>query len=193
MTMRILRLLVAGGFAALSLVVVTAAPSFACSCAETGTADHVKGADVVMLGVIEDRQGPPLRAVMSSGDPATYTVAVEQVFKGAAPPRTYVLSPDSGASCGLEFIETGARYVVFADENGAELWASLCGGTAGATPAFVAEVEAATGQPVRPDPELEPAFRPTAAGGLALPAGLLAGGALVALTATLWARMLRRS
>lgn len=177
---------------ALWLVVVTAAPSSACSCAGADTAGYVDRADVVLVGVVTDRQGPPLRPVMSSGDPATYTVEVDRVFKGEARPTTYVLSADSGASCGLEGIEEGGRYVVFADRSGDELWASLCGGTAAADPALVAEVEAVTGPALDPDPDAEPTVRPTVGAGLAVPVAAASGLALLLLGGVLWLRLLLR-
>lgn len=190
--MRLLRVLLAALAGAVALVVLPAAPSFACSCAAASTAEQVERADVVMLGTVTDRQGPPLRPVMSSGDPATYTIEVEQVFKGEVPPTASVLSADSGASCGLEGVEEGSRYVVFADRSGGELWAGLCGGTAAAGAAFVADVQTAAGPPGPPDPDAEPTVRPAVGGELALPVAAAAGIGLVLLAGLLWLRLLLR-
>lgn len=190
--MRLLRVLLAALTGAVALVVLPAAPSSACSCVQGTPQEYVDSADVVVLGTVTDRQGPPLRPVMSSGDPATYTVQVEQVFKGDVPPTAYVLSADSGASCGLEGVEEGGRYVVFADRSGGELWASLCGGTAPADPRLLDEVVAASGPPQAPDPRAEPTIRPTAGAGLALPVAVAGGLALVLLAGALWARLLLR-
>lgn len=189
--MRALRLLLAGVLGALSLVVLTTSPSFACSCVQASPAEHVDAADVVVLGTVVDRQGPPLRPVMSSGDPATYTVEVERVFKGVVRPTVHVLSADSGASCGLE-AEEGRRYMVFADRTRGELWAGLCGGTATADPQLVAEVEEAAGPPRDPDPRAEPTVRPTAGAGLAVPLAAASGLGLVLLGGVLWLRLLLR-
>lgn len=185
--MSALRLLLAGVLGTLSLVVLGASPASACSCAGAGTAEYVDAADVVVLGTVTDRQGSPLRLVMSSGDPATYTIEVEHVFKGMARPTVHVLSAGSGASCGLEGVDEGGRYVVFADRSGQELWAGLCGGTAVADAGFVAEVEAAAGPPRQPEPEAEPTLGPDG-GGLAAPVAVAAalGVALLAGVRWLW-------
>lgn len=46
----------------------------------------------------------------------------------------------SGASCGLEWMRVGVRYLVYATSEDGELWASLCGGTAPAKQAPVDRV-----------------------------------------------------
>jgi len=210
--MRALRLLLAGAFAALSLVVFTASPSFACSCAAAGTAQYVDGATVVFTGTVTDKEPPPKRPVMSSGDPITYTFDVERWFKGEEQSPLPVLSPMSGASCGIEGVRPGQRYVVFASEGrGGDLWASLCGGTAPWSAGLEADVEAAAGAGTPPDdapadppsdvsagadgeaveaPEPE---SPEAEGGfLAAPVALASGLGLVLLAGVLWLRLLLR-
>jgi len=115
--MTTLRLLLAGVLGALSLVVLTATPSFACSCAMASTQEYVDGATVVFTGTVTDTEPPPKRPVMSSMDPVTYTFDVERAFKGDVSGPLPVLSAESGASCGLEGVEVGQRYVVFASES----------------------------------------------------------------------------
>lgn len=204
-TMRAFRVLCASLFAALSIVVVGAGPSFACSCVADDAAGHVEGATVVVSGTVTDVVPPPSTKVMSSLDPATYVVDVDQVFKGQAGPTVEVLSPNSGASCGLENVEPGRRYVVFASHQSMEgadtdhLWANLCGGTGPATPELLAAVEDVAGPPTTAayESELEVTFdEPTdeqpaeddVLADWALPIGLVAGGSLVLLTAALWVR-----
>lgn len=205
-TMRAFRVLCASLFAALSIVVVGAGPSFACSCVADDAAGHVEGATVVVSGTVTDVVPPPSTKVMSSLDPATYVVDVDQVFKGQADQTVEVLSPNSGASCGLENVEPGRRYVVFASHQSMEgadtdhLWANLCGGTGPATPELLAAVEDVTGPPTTAaayQSELEVTFdEPTdeqpaeddVLAAWALPIGLVAGGSLVLLTAALWVR-----
>ncbi|MGH3362084.1 MAG: hypothetical protein ACRDOM_06460 [Nocardioides sp.] len=150
------------------LVLLSPAPAWACSCAPppTGAEEFTTSADVVIVGTITHREPPP-EPVSSTLDPATYTVAVSRVMRGEAGPTTWVLSAMSGASCGLEGIELGEEYVVFADREGGELWANGCGGTQLATPGFVADVEAVTGpgEPVvQPVPVVD---EPGSAGNLA--------------------------
>ena len=209
--MRAVRLLLAGVLGALSLVVLGAAPSFACSCAMAGTEQYVDGADAVFTGTVTDKEPPPQRPVMSSMDPVTYTFDVERAFKGDLSDPLPVLSASSGASCGLEGVRVGQRYVVFASESKRgdhDLWASLCGGTALWSADLEADVVAATGPGTTPTvgvdvpddvaagggtaaaPEVD---APTADGGfLAGPVALASGLALILLAGVLWLRLLLR-
>ena len=75
----------------------------------------------------------------------TYRFAVGEVFRGRAATTTWVRSAASGASCGLEGLEPGREYVVFAQARGDALWAGLCDGTAEATGDLVAGVEQVSG------------------------------------------------
>ena len=150
--MRTLRSLLAVLVLAAGMAWVTAGTAFACSCAGQGVAAHLEGSDVVLVGSVVDVRPPPWRPVMSSGDLATYELAVESVFKGDVVARTYVQSASSGASCGIE-VDRGERYVLFADvERTGGLGASLCGGTAPAAPGLVERVEALAGAGRVPDP-----------------------------------------
>lgn len=212
--MRAVRLLLAGVLGALSFVVVAASPSFACSCAAASTAEYVEGADAVLTGTVADKEPPPKRPVMSSGDPTTYTFDAERWFKGEQADPVQVMSAMSGASCGIEGVRAGERYVVFASEGrGGDLWASLCGGTAPWSAALEADVVAATGPGTVPPPSAAPAGTagstqapgdddaapPTGAGPeeaeggfLAGPVALAAGLGLVLLAGLLWLRLLLR-
>jgi hypothetical protein len=210
-TMRALRVLFAAAVAALSLVVVGAGPSFACSCVMADTAQHVAWADVVVTGTLAEREPPAQTRVMSSMDPATYVVDVDQVYKGEAGSRIEILSPDSGASCGLELVAEHKRYVFFAGHESMEgadqdhLWANLCGGSGPATPRLVAAVAEETGvvaTSAGPDgtayqSERTVTFDDEPPGDdvladWALPIGLVAGGSLVLLTVVLWVRHVLR-
>lgn len=209
--MRALRVLVAAVVAALSIVVVGAGPSFACSCVMAGTATHVKWADVVVTGTLLDRVPPEKKRLMSSTDPATYVVAVDGVFKGEAAPVIEIRSHNDGASCGLELVAEDKRYVFFAgyeskgeDRGEQRLWANLCGGSGPATQRLVAAVQASTGlaepEPdanaaahdselvVTMDPEPAPEEDEDPLAAWAVPIGLAAGGSLVLLAGALWLR-----
>jgi hypothetical protein len=212
--MTAVRLLLAGVLGALSLVVLTATPSFACSCAAASTAEYVDGAAAVFTGTVTAKEPPPERPVMSSMDPVTYTFDVERSFKGDVASPTEVLSAMSGASCGLEGVRAGQRYVVFATESRrGDLWASLCGGTAPWSADLEADVVAATGPGVVAPPSAAPAGTagtppgqvpgaespPTGAGPeeaeggfLAVPVALASGLGLVLLAGLLWLRLLLR-
>lgn len=207
--MRLLRVLLAGLVTSASLVVVTAAPSFACSCATFDTEEQVADAAVVVTGTVVSVQPPTGGEVMSSADPVTYVVDVERVLKGEPSDPLEVLSAAHGASCGIEGIGTGDRVVLFASPGAGggaadgALWASLCGGTTTwsaeleAAAAEAAGGEAGTAEPVSvPVSGGPPATEQTPAvegGSLALPVGLAAGGLPLLLAVWLWFRLgLRR-
>lgn len=144
--MRTIRALLAVLALALSFVVLVPATSYACSCAISGARAYVDHADVVVVGTVTDRRDPPQRDVRSSTDPVTYTVAVDRVLAGEAHATTEIRSAASGASCGLEEVRPGRRYVLFANVDPEQrLRANLCGGTAPATAAYLREVSALTG------------------------------------------------
>lgn len=168
--MRTIRLLVSLGLA-LAWLVLVPSWAYACSCAQSGVADHVERADVVVRGVVEDRQEARGGRVRSSADPVTYTVSVAETLKGETDASLDVMSVASGASCGLENIRLGEEYLVFASRDAhlgwggtdeRALWANLCGGTAPATPELVAAVTAATAG-AGPGPSDRPSDVPTAA------------------------------
>lgn len=120
-----------------------AEPAAACTCGNMGDADSFHLADVVFRGVWHGYEPPPTAEVMSSMDPATWTFIVREVYKGTATAEQDVVSPVSGASCGLEIPHEG-EFFVFAnrvgDRDGGDFFgllphdpnrliASLCGGT----------------------------------------------------------------
>ncbi|NNM46086.1 hypothetical protein [Knoellia koreensis] len=174
--------------------------AWACSCAALTPAQAVAKADVVFRGTLTGVEDVPSGPVLTSKDPVNYTFTVGTAYQGSVERVAVVQSPRSGASCGLEGMEPGREYVVFGESKGAGTLAELCGGTATATPAFVADVEAAAGPghepvalPAAPDPatkdqpRVEPVTqtletreqsRAWVVGGVAL--GLLLGAVLVA-------------
>ena len=141
--MRILRALLVSVLGALSLVVLTPAPSYACSCAAADPQQFVASADVVVAGTV--------RGTAQSEQTAAYLLDVDRVYHGSSGPVLEVLSSASGASCGLEGVVEGGRYVVFAaaetvgGQPSDTLWSHLCGGTAPASRQYVDAVEAVTG------------------------------------------------
>ncbi|MGY2085502.1 hypothetical protein [Blastococcus sp. SYSU DS0539] len=143
-------LLLSCWFAGLGLVV--ASPATACSCTGGTTAEFLARADVVFTGSLVSREEPSGIRV-GSGDPALHVFAVDTVVKGTAHARQGVLSPASGASCGLELTGDGP-VAVFATRDAdlggtafttladGQYAAFLCGGTAQLTPALEAELRA---------------------------------------------------
>lgn len=153
-----------------ALLVLPTSPAWACSCVDLTTAQAMAHADVVLAGTLEEVAEPRGLSEPSSGAPAqSYRFAVSEVYEGSASATSWVGSAKDGASCGLEGLEPGREYVVFAQERGDTLWASLCGGTGAATSGLVSEVEAVAG-PGRDPVSAGPVGAGTAAPG-ARPAG----------------------
>ncbi len=146
-----LRLALAALLAALGLVAVTPATSYACSCAIATPRQFVEVADAIFTGALTSLEPPPGRpdGSISSADPTTYTFEVDRSFRAAAGPELEVKSEMSGASCGLDGMEVGVDYLVFAYWRGDELWAGLCGGTEPTDRAPVDRVAELTGNSVR--------------------------------------------
>lgn len=129
---------------------VVAAPASACSCAPQTTQQYFERADAVFTARLVSRE-EPRGTVTSSADPAVHVFAVDAVFKGTAAAEQEVLSPVSGATCGLELTGDGP-FVVFATRStdlGGDHFATLaddqyasllCDGSAPATPALDAEL-----------------------------------------------------
>jgi hypothetical protein len=132
-----------------------------------------------------------------------HVFAVDTVFKGAAHERQGVVSPVSGATCGLELSGEGP-FVVFATRS-ADLGgmrftslaedqyaAFLCGGTAPSTPALEAELGALADVP----PGSSAAPLPGAAGTVPPGSGMLVPGLVgvgaAALLAGTWVLVRRR-
>jgi hypothetical protein len=117
--------------------------------------DFVSSSDDIVAGTLVDIREPH-GFVMSSGDPVTYVVDVDAVFRGDAGRRVVFTSAMSGATCGLEGMVMDRRYVFFLDGDGGTRSASLCGGTALASATLEAEVEALTGPASPPAGEDDP-------------------------------------
>jgi hypothetical protein len=154
-SMTTLRLALAGLLTALGLVVLApAAPSYACSCAIAGPDQYVEYADTIFTGSLEDiEEAPPADdGTISSMDPTTYRFEVERVLEGDVPVSAEVTSPRFGASCGLEGMQAGATYIVFASTDRRGLEANLCGGTRAAGDRFVDRIADLTGTSTQPAP-----------------------------------------
>lgn len=132
-----LRLLTGLFVGVLSLLLGTGVAA-GCSCVGQTTAEQVAAADVVARVVVERVSIPDMEA--STGQMASYKLLPSYVWKGDVVSQFTVVSEPDGASCGLEGISEGDDVVVFATLVNESLTASLCGGTAQASDAFVAEL-----------------------------------------------------
>jgi hypothetical protein len=147
------------------VALLVAPPASACSCAGGTTQGFFDGADAVFTGSLVSREEPAV--VTSSADPALHVFAVDTVYKGTVHESQGVLSPVSGATCGLELSGDGP-FVVFAtrsaDLGGGQFApladdqyaAFLCGGTGPLTPALTAELVAMAEGPGDPPAEPSP-------------------------------------
>jgi hypothetical protein len=159
--MKALRIPLAAVLTVCGLVLLAPAPpAAACSCAAGNPAAYVDWADAIFVGTLtgpptDEAEGP----VIGSGDPVVYTFDVETVLEGAVGTTAEVESARHGASCGLEGLEVGARYVMFAQtgRRPEALSANLCGGSQLAKANLIRRVEALTGSGETP------AANPTAA------------------------------
>jgi len=155
---RILVTVLLGGLLAVAAL-FGAAPASACDCAGSTTKEYFDRADAVFIGSLLSREVDG--AGGSSTDAALHVFTVDSVFKGTAHREQGVVSPRSGASCGLELSGDGP-FVVFATRSAhlgggafteladGQYAASLCGGTAPATSGLEAELEALASLPADP-------------------------------------------
>lgn len=172
---------------------VGAAPcAWACSCARGTLAEHVEGADAVVLAEVVDVDEPG--GDSSTGALVTYTLEVREALAGTVEERLEVRSAISSASCGYPMAK-GEEHVLFLSDGGELGWhTQLCDGNERASDAFVAEVTAAapggtvTPSPSRPDDAASddavvvPWYRDgLVLGALAVGASLVTGLALIAL------------
>jgi hypothetical protein len=139
----------------------------------------------------------------SSADPALHVFAVDTVFKGTAHEEQAVLSPVSGATCGLELVGEGP-FVVFASRStdlGGEPFATLaddqyaaflCGGTAPLTPALEAELTALSPPPAPSEEPPVPGAAGPADAGSALPGPAIAAAVALGLVVGTGALVHRR-
>jgi hypothetical protein len=131
------------------LVIGGAGTALACSCAMATATDYADEANVIVTGTVTKIALPPEGPVISSGDPVTYTVAVERTFKGDPQSELTFTSARDGASCGLEGIQVDRRYTFFLYAGGQDqLFGSACSGTRPASESFDAKLARIAGPPV---------------------------------------------
>jgi hypothetical protein len=190
--MRSLRIVVAALLLGAGMTLLGAAPAFACSCAAQRPAQQAGDADVVFAGTLTDIDEPRQLPILSSGDEARYTFDVDAVYAGDVASVAVVSSAWSGASCGLEGMTVGERYVVIAYRDGQGLGATLCGGTGPASPRLEGQVSNALGPAALPDP----GGTPPGPAGMPFPSPAAAWawvGGLLAIGVPLWWLWSRRS
>ena len=167
---------------AAGILVLTPTASWACSCASVPTATQVRHADTVVDGT--------LKWIASNGMETTYSVSVDQVFKGKAAAREKLIGPADEAACGLGSLATNERYLFFIDgEHPGRMTVNSCSGSGPYDVKTAAEVEAVTGVPggpIAPPDVSTPIDKDMDAGtswfpviGSSLAVGLVLGGLLL--------------
>ena len=151
----------------------------ACSCTGGTPAEHALRADAVFSGRLVSRE-------ILGGDTALHVFAVGTVHAGDVSARQGVVSPASGASCGLELAGEGP-FLVFATREDGRLAAGLCGGTTAWSAEAAAEVQMLTGAAAP-----EPGTAGTELPGGPSDAALEAGAAVVIAAAVVGGLLLRR-
>lgn len=120
---RLMRLVLAALALGLASLAYGVEPAAACSCALGDARTRLARADAAFVGVFVEKREP--EQIESSADDAVYVFRVERTVKGSLPTTLEVVSPVSGASCGLE-IEPGARVGLFLRREGSNWRAVLC-------------------------------------------------------------------
>lgn len=115
---------------AASLFILSAESAQACSCLPATPEQHLESANTVFSGrvvnVITTRRNR--RRPQFSFPQTRVTFEVSEVWKGRERRRVMVMTSDSSASCGFNFIE-GESYLVYASQSENRLTTSLCSGT----------------------------------------------------------------
>ena len=124
-------------------VVLAQVPSQAvCRCVQGDVSSDIKSADAVFSGVLVDSSGT---AAGSKSAFATYEVEADTLYKGNV--RTSAVEVRSrNDDCALGDLEADKRYVFFVTEQGTDLRADQCGGTAASSGKLVRQVEQVVGE-----------------------------------------------
>ena len=124
-----------------------------CVCEQTETQDHVKRANAVFTGTVEEATSPSGGA--ANGFSGMVTVSVDRVYKGSmvTTETVDVATARAFGTC-APALQVGKRYVFFAQSDEG-LSATGCGGTARSTAALVGQVKRLLGDGRLPVPEQE--------------------------------------
>ena len=123
-------------------VVLAQVPSHAvCRCVQSDVRTDIKRADAVFSGVLVDSSGT---AGGTKSDFATYEIEPDTVYKGDVRTSTVEVRSRNN-DCSLGDLKADERYIFFVTEQGAELRADQCGGTAPSSGRLVRQVEQVLG------------------------------------------------
>jgi len=156
-------------------VLVIPAPAQARACVPTTLAKQAQNAEAVFSAQVT--------AVERVGQEASYTVAVETVYKGAVHAKMMVRAPATGATA-LTNIVANRHYLFLGTLDGTVVQANACGGTRALTAASTTAIVGILGEgsePMGAEPTTPPApvitridlDEPTSLSRLAAPGGAL--------------------
>jgi hypothetical protein len=120
---RAMRLVLAAVVLGLAALAYGVEPAAACSCALGDGRTRLARADASFVGTFVEKREPA--EIESSADDAVYVFRVERTVKGSLPTTVEVVSPVSGASCGLE-VSPGDRIGLLLRRDGSIWRAGLC-------------------------------------------------------------------
>ncbi|RYP88689.1 hypothetical protein EKO23_02050 [Nocardioides guangzhouensis] len=137
----------------LGCVLVTEAPASACDRDVLPLSKALPRASYVFSGTVQRESG--------AGDPATFDVAVDRVYRGRVPERVSVETPATGADCGVRGLKQGKDYL-FVARNGSDdvVRALSWEGTRPLTAAVTRSVVGELGRGARPVTREDPAQAP---------------------------------
>ena len=135
------RLLIPLVLACAGIVLAQGSAHAVCRCVQGGVEDQVNRADAVFSGVLVDSSG----TARGKSEFATYEIEADTLYEGNV--RTANVDVRSrNDDCALGALEADQRYVFFVTEQGSDLRADRCGGTAVRTPRLTRQVEQVTGE-----------------------------------------------
>lgn len=140
---------------ACSGVVLAQMPAHACKCAASSVQQDAQRADVIFSGVVVDRKQGTLGE--RDREATVYEIEADTLYKGdLLRPQVEVSSRIN--SCGLQNLTADRRYLFFVVEEGPDLTADTCSGTAKATGKLETKVVSLLGEgdDLRPKPDPEP-------------------------------------
>ncbi len=145
---------------AFSGVILAQMPAHACTCVTSTVKQQVNRADLVFSGVVlESNPGDGGR---KNRDPSVYEIEAGILYKGdLTRPDVEVTSPGGGGTCGLGDLRTDRPYLFFVAEDGQDLTADTCSGTARAGNQLTGKVQALLGDGTDLTPREEPEQGPT--------------------------------
>lgn len=124
-------------------VVLAQVPSHAvCRCVQSDVQTDIKRADAVFRGVLVDSSGT---AAGTKSEFATYEIEADTVYKGDVRTATVEVRSRNN-DCALGDLKADKRYIFFVTEQGSELRADQCGGTASSSGKLVGQVEQVLGE-----------------------------------------------